>query len=89
MSHAEANGDYIHVGNSDIVTVVSGPKVLHEGRYRLYEKPGGDLHLVYKRDDQETEQHMEIPGKLLGLAQRAAEGKLSPMDVVKELMSLR
>jgi hypothetical protein len=73
----------------DEVTVVSGPKVLHEGRYRLYEKLDGNLHLVYKRDDQETEQHMEIPGKLLSLAQRAAEGQLSPMDVIKEMMSLR
>jgi hypothetical protein len=72
-----------------VVTVVSGPKVLHEGRYRLYEKPDGNLHLVYKRDDQETEQHMEIPGKLIALAQKAAEGRLSPMDVVKEMMSLR
>jgi hypothetical protein len=73
----------------DEVTVVSGPKVLHEGRYRLYENPNGNLHLVYKRDDQETEEHMEIPGKLLSLAKRAAEGNLSPMDVIKEMMSLR
>ena len=73
----------------DEVTVVSGPKVLHEGRYRLYEKPDGNLHLVYKRDDQETEQHLEIPGKLLGLAQRAAQGQLSPMDVIKEMMAMR
>ena len=73
----------------DEVTVVSGPKILHEGRYRLYQKPTGDLHLVYKPDDQETEQHMEIPGKLLGLAQRAAQGQLSPMDIIKEMMSMR
>lgn len=65
------------------------PQIMHEGRYRLYGKPDGGLHLVYLVDGQEDEQHMEIPGKMVRLAAMASEGKLSLPQMVKEMMTLR
>jgi hypothetical protein len=65
------------------------PQVLHEGRYRLYEKPDGGLHLVYLVDGQETEQHMEIPGAMLRLARMASEGNMTFPQFVKEAARLR
>ena len=59
------------------------PRIMHEGRYRLYEKSDGTLHLVYKPEGAENEEHMEIPGMLIQLAKRAESGTLSPMDMMK------
>jgi hypothetical protein len=72
-----------------VIQELESPIILHEGRYRLYEKPDGGLHLTYKRDDMDELQHMEIPGPLMSLAQRASEGKISPLDMMKELFKLR
>jgi hypothetical protein len=76
--------------STDIETVDQAlPNVLHEGRYRLYQKPDGGIHLVYKRDDKDTEDHMEIPGAMLRLAQMASEGNMSFPQFVREAMRLR
>lgn len=68
---------------------VAGPHILHEGRYRLYEKPDGGIHLVYLVDGQEDEQHMEIPGAMLRLARMASEGNMSFPQFVKEAAKMR
>jgi hypothetical protein len=65
------------------------PHILHEGRYRLYEKPDGGLHLVYLPDGTENEQHMEIPGGMLRLAKMASEGNLSFPQFMREAMKMR
>lgn len=65
------------------------PAIVHQGRYRLYKKPDGGLHLVYQRDDSETPDHMDLPGALVSLAQSAGEGKLSMPQMLSELMKLR
>jgi hypothetical protein len=65
------------------------PVIVHQGRYRLYSKPDGGLHLVYQRDDKDEPDHMELPGALLRLAQMAGEGRLSLPEMMKEVMKLR
>lgn len=65
------------------------PTILHQGRYRLYQKPDGGLHLVYQRDDSDEPQHMEIPGAMMRLAKAAGEGNLSPGEMLREMMKLR
>ena len=65
------------------------PVILHEGRYRLYQKPDGGLHLAYKRDDMDDLQHMEIPGALFNLARMAGEGQLTPAQMLREMMKMR
>jgi len=70
-----------------IPAVITAPEILHEGTYRLYKLPNGTLHLVYKRKGNTEEDHMEIPGALMQLAQSAAEGNMSPMDMMKAAMS--
>lgn len=62
------------------------PVVLHQGRYRLYEKPDGTMRIQYRRDDKDTDDFFEIPGAMIALAKAAAEGKMSPMDMMKSAM---
>jgi hypothetical protein len=62
------------------------PVILHEGKYRLYEKPDGTLRIQYQRSDKETEDFMEIPGMMIRLAKAASEGKMSPMAMMKSAM---
>lgn len=72
-----------------IVQETNEPVIIHQGRYRLYGKPDGGLHLVYQRDDSDSPDHMELPGAFLRLAQMAGEGKLSLPDLLRELMRLQ
>lgn len=71
------------------IATVETPKVLHEGRYRVYENPDGGIRIQYKRDDSDTEDHMEIPGPMLRLAKMAGEGNMSFPQFMKEAMKLR
>lgn len=68
---------------SEVATKVIYPRVVHEGKYRLYEKSDGTLHLVYKPNGAENEEHMEIPGQLIAMAKAAENGSMSPMDMMK------
>lgn len=70
-------------------TVSTEPRILHQGRYRLYQKPDGGIHLVYQREDKEEPDHFELPGAMRVLLDSAAQGNLSPMDMMRELMKLR
>jgi hypothetical protein len=87
MSHAELNGDYIHVANTGPVVITDStlPKVLHQGRYRLYEKPDGSLRIQYRRDDREEDDFLEIPGAVIRMAKAASEGKMSPLELIRML----
>lgn len=64
------------------------PVVLHEGRYRLYQKPDGGMRVQYRRDDKEEDDFFELPGKVVRLAKAAAEGKISPLALMREMMSM-
>jgi hypothetical protein len=80
MSTAKKIDDSLAVESGQIL-----PQMLHQGLYRLYRIPqNGNLHLVYKPDNG-AEQHMEIPGKLLALAEQAANGDINPMDMMKAM----
>jgi hypothetical protein len=68
--------------------IPAAPRVIHEGRYRLYEKPDGTLRIQYQRTDRDTEDFFEIPGEFIALARAAAEGKLSPADMMKAVMKM-
>jgi hypothetical protein len=65
------------------------PAIVHQGRYRLYEKPDGGLHIVYQRDDKDEPDHLELPGAMVNLARMAGEGKMSPGEMLREAMKLR
>ncbi len=68
------------------VQVLPLPRI--RGRFSLYDLPDGGIHVAWLGDgmDEPDTQHMEIPGKILKLAQKAAEGKLNPIQIVKEMM---
>jgi hypothetical protein len=65
------------------------PTVIHQGRYRLYEKPDGGLRLQYRRDDKEEDDFFEIPGMMVRLLNRAQSGSMSPGEFMREAMKLR
>lgn len=71
------------------ITAIAEPTIVHQGRYRLYEKPDGGLHIVYQREDKDTPDHLELPGPMINLARMAGEGKLSPGEMLRELMKMR
>lgn len=73
----------------DIEIPQTEPVIVHQGRYRLWKKPDGGMHLVYQRDDSPTADHMELPVQFLRVAQMAGEGKLNPMQLIAEVMKLR
>lgn len=64
------------------------PVIVHEGRYRLYRKPDGGMHIAYKRDDRDTEDHMEMPVKMVTLAQAISDGTISLPQFLREMMSM-
>lgn len=69
--------------------VISEPIIVHQGRYRLYSKPDGGIHLVYQRDDKDEADHIDLPGMMVNLLNMASEGKLSPTELIREMMKLR
>lgn len=71
-----------------VETIAPAPKILHEGRYRLYEKSDGTIRIQYKRDDKDIEDFMEIPGSILTIAKAASEGRLTPTQIMGEMMKL-
>jgi hypothetical protein len=70
------------------IEVSNVPVVVHKGVYTLWQKPDGTLRIQYLRDDQTEESFMEFPGPIVKLAKAAAEGKMNPMDMVKEVMKM-
>lgn len=61
------------------------PRILHQGRYRLYEKQDGSLRIQYRRDDRDEDDFMEIPGAILRLAKLASEGKITPLAAMRAM----
>lgn len=74
---------------AEIVAGASLPVIIHKGVYTLYQKPDGSLRVQYRRDDKDEDDFFELPGVMVRLAKAAAEGKASPMDMVREMMKLR
>lgn len=64
------------------------PKILHEGRYRLYENPDGGMRIQYRRDDSDTDDFVQLPGPVIALARAAAEGTMSPVELMRRMMTL-
>jgi hypothetical protein len=71
------------------VQVSNIPVVVHKGIYTLWEKPDGTLRIQYRREGNDTDDFVELPGALVKMAKGMAEGKLNPMDMIKEVMKLR
>lgn len=64
------------------------PVIVHEGRYRLYQNPDGGMRIQYRRDDKEEDDFVQMPGPVVALAKAAAEGNMSPIEMVRRMMSL-
>lgn len=60
---------------------------LLKGRFAMYETPEGGYHIAYINDGQDDTRHIEIPAFIVRLGQQMSEGKASPVDMVKVLMT--
>jgi hypothetical protein len=67
---------------------IQGPKIVHEGRYRLYENPDGGLRIQYRRDGKDEDDFVQLPGPIVALGKAAAEGNMSPLELMRRMMSL-
>lgn len=64
------------------------PVIVGQGRYRLYRKPDGTMRVQFRQDGLDEDAFFEFPAALLVLAQQAAEGKLNPLQMMKEAAKL-
>lgn len=76
------------VDNIDRPLDASGPRVLHEGRYRMYENPDGGLRIQYRRDGKDEDDFVQLPGPIVALGKAAAEGNMSPVELMRRMMKL-
>lgn len=70
-----------------MTAVETQPVILHEGRYRLYQKPDGTIRVQYRRDDSDEDDSLEIPGFILRMAEAMSEGKISPLKALSAMRS--
>jgi hypothetical protein len=62
-------------------------KHLMNGKFSLYETDEGGFHIAYNPEGGEGEtQHLEIPAMVVRMARASAEGKLSPLGMMKMMM---
>lgn len=83
----EKTHDLEQLGGEAAVILLT-PKIMHEGRYRLYENPDGGLRIQYRRDDKDEDDFVQLPGPIIALGKAAAEGKMSPVELLRRMMSL-
>lgn len=76
----------VAVVDAEIVSAV--PVIVHEGRYRLYQNPDGGLRIQYRRDDKDEDDFVQMPGPVVALAKAAGEGNISPVEMVRRMMSI-
>lgn len=60
------------------------------GRFALYHTDDGGIHLAYRPEGQDTDEHEQIPGQLVGLIRSLKEGGKppSPMAMMRMLTGL-
>jgi hypothetical protein len=71
-----------------IVPLENIPVVIHQGHYRLYEKPDGGLRLQYRRDDKDEDDFIELPAALVRLLNKAQEGNMSAMEMMRAMTGI-
>lgn len=64
------------------------PVVIGEGRYRLYRKPDNMMRLQFRQDGMQEDAYFEFPAALLVMAQKAAEGDMNPIQMMREVAKL-
>jgi hypothetical protein len=67
---------------TDEIEVPAMPVIVHQGRYRLYKKPDGTLRIQYRRDDKDEDDHLEIPGFMVTMAENLSSGKMNPLQAI-------
>lgn len=55
------------------------------GKFALFDTPDGGLHVAYRPDGQDTDQHFQVPGHILKMAKLLSEGKINPIEMLKQL----
>jgi hypothetical protein len=75
-------------GESSLVPIEEIPVVIHQGHYRLYEKPDGGMRLQYRRDDKDEDDFIELPAALVRLLNKAQEGNMSPMELMRAMTTV-
>lgn len=68
--------------------MMTTPEPRIKGRFNLYDTPDGGLHIAYQQDGSEETEHLELPGKLLKLAEMMGKGKLNPVEMFKAFSAM-
>ncbi len=55
------------------------------GIYSVYKTPEGGLHIAFRPEGLEEDQHIEIPGRMMNMMISASEGK-GPLGMLRGMM---
>ena len=66
------------------------PVPTQRGRYSRYDMPDGSIRILYRPDGAEQDEHFEIPGAMIALANRSAEtGRMpSPLEIMRVIAGM-
>lgn len=57
-----------------------------QGTYALYTLPDGGLHLAYRAQGTDADEHIDVPAFVIKMARNMAEGKGTPFGPLGKLM---
>jgi len=73
--------------HDDAPSTVIVPRV--RGKFALFDTDDGGLHIAYRPEGQDTDEHFHVPGHVLKMAKMFSEGDMSPMEMMKNMMGMR
>jgi hypothetical protein len=60
------------------------PEPRVKGRFALFDTPDGGIHIAYRPEGSDKDEHFQLPGKVMKFAQAFSEGKLTnPMEMIR------
>ncbi len=81
---AELNETNLDLYNQAQEAQVLAPRV--KGKFALFDTPDGGIHVAYRPDGADADEHIEVPGHVMKIAKMFGEGKITnPMEMIKLL----
>lgn len=68
----------------------AAPVPAMQGTFALFHHPSGGMHLSFRAEGAEEDQHISIPPMVVALAAKAMAGeRMNPLTMAKALMDMR
>jgi hypothetical protein len=60
---------------ADVPRGTSGPAPMLAGKFALFETPDGGIHLAYRPDGADEDEHIDVPGIYVKMMKKAGQGR--------------